>query len=245
MHRVAAVRLPRGTCIGRHAAACRAPRHGLFWRTMMNKRAVSAHDVGLHGAPSTGLSRVSSQYDSIPMDVQNRLQSMGWRIRSNVSRGYRHGGSSSGASALDTVQQVRQTSHQWGRTASVPHGALRGMAPPMPTGAADEAPSPFSLKRGTAEDDSDAVLADAFGDDDGCEMDALPVSEPMSCDADVAHARSERPMRPLPARQGLRVTQSMPPSAPAWRDLAAESHRDADAFRLIDFSAFATHADHF
>lgn len=76
--------MPRGTCIGRHAAACRAPRHGLFWRTMMNKRAVSAHDVGLHGAPSTGLSRVSSQYDSIPMDVQNRLQSMGWRIRSST-----------------------------------------------------------------------------------------------------------------------------------------------------------------
>ena len=84
MHLVAAVRLPRGTCIGRHAAACRAPRHGLFWRTMMNKRAGSAHDVGLHGAPSTGLSRVSSQYDSIPMDVQNRLQSMGWRIRSST-----------------------------------------------------------------------------------------------------------------------------------------------------------------
>ena len=115
----------------------------------------------------------------------------------------------------------------------------------MPTGAADEGPSPFSLKRGTAEDDSDAVLADAFGDDDGCEMDALPVSEPMSCDVDVAHAPSERPMRPLPARQGLRATQSMPPSAPAWRDLDAESHRDADAFRLIDFSAFATHADRF
>ena len=44
------------------------------------------------------------------------------------------------------------------------------MAPPMPTGAADEAPSPFSLKRGTAEDDSDAVLADAFGDDDGLSL---------------------------------------------------------------------------
>ena len=57
---------------------------GLFWRTMMNKRAMSAHDVGLHGAHSTGLSRVSSQYDSIPMDVQNRLQSMGWRIRSST-----------------------------------------------------------------------------------------------------------------------------------------------------------------
>ena len=84
MHRVAAVRLPRGTCIGRHAAACRAPRHGLFWRTMMNQRAVSARDVGLHGAPAPGLSRVSSQYDSIPMDVQNRLQSMGWRIRSST-----------------------------------------------------------------------------------------------------------------------------------------------------------------
>lgn len=52
--------------------------------TMMNKRAVSAHDVGLHDARPQGLSRVSSQYDSIPMDVQNRLQSMGWRIRSST-----------------------------------------------------------------------------------------------------------------------------------------------------------------
>ena len=54
------------------------------------------------------------------------------------------------------------------------------MAPPVSTGAADEGPSPFSLKRGTSEDDSDAVLADAFGDDDGCEIDALPASEPMT-----------------------------------------------------------------
>ena len=115
----------------------------------------------------------------------------------------------------------------------------------MPAGAADVQPSP-SLKRGTSEDDSDAVLAEAFGDDDGCEMDVPHASESMSCDDDdEAHPPSDRPMRPLPARQGLRATQSMPPSAPAWRDLAAESHRDADAFRLIDFSAFAAHADHF
>lgn len=116
---------------------------------------------------------------------------------------------------------------------------------PMSASATDARSSP-SLKRGTSEDDSDAVLADAFGDDDGCEMDVPPASEHMSCDDDdEAHPPSDRPMRPLPARQGLRATQSMPPSAPAWRDLAAESQRDADAFRLIDFSAFATHADHF
>ena len=38
------------------------------------------------------------------------------------------------------------------------------MAPPMPTGAADEAPSPFSLKRGTAEDEAKALLAEKNSD---------------------------------------------------------------------------------
>lgn len=49
----------------------------------MSKRAVSAQDVWRSEIDGQGLSRVSSQYDSIPDDVRNRLQSMSWRIRSS------------------------------------------------------------------------------------------------------------------------------------------------------------------
>lgn len=48
------------------------------------KRAVSAHDVWRSDADKQGLSRVSSAYDAIPSDIQARLQSMSWRIRSST-----------------------------------------------------------------------------------------------------------------------------------------------------------------
>lgn len=51
---------------------------------LMNKRAVSAQDVYENERTSQGLSRVSSEYATIPSDIQNRLQSMSWRIRAST-----------------------------------------------------------------------------------------------------------------------------------------------------------------
>ena len=59
----------------------------------MNKRAISVNDVMAGDAPGAHRFRrtVSSEYSSIPEDVQDRLQSMSWRIRSSAYWGPRVG----------------------------------------------------------------------------------------------------------------------------------------------------------
>lgn len=166
-------------------------------------------------------------------------------------------------SSQDTLSDVKKNYTQWGRTASVPNGALRGhVATSMPPPAAapsmisrwssdtdtvntsfDTTASSLNLKRGMAEEDSDAILAGAFEDDDG---DNAP---PMLDDA-----WATRPVRPLPARQGLRPTMSMPPmhsldhmqvAMPGPTVEMEEATEGAEPFRRIDFSSFASQTDGF
>lgn len=164
--------------------------------------------------------------------------------------------------ALSTVQDVKQNYVQWGRTASVPYGALRGVQTPpqqmagasmqrsatdVYTASTNDEGASLSLKRGMSEDDTDAVLAEAFGDDDGHIEDMMP---PPSSPG------NERPMRPLP-RQGLRPTQSMPPTwhgiphgpGPGCETQMDTSEADSDPasepFRQVDFSSYASYTDGF
>lgn len=80
---------PRDTQPTRARASCnerfRGRRCGELttWSMPLPKRAISAHDVWRSDADNQGLARVSSAYDAIPNDIQARLQSMGWRIRSS------------------------------------------------------------------------------------------------------------------------------------------------------------------
>lgn len=181
-------------------------------------------------------------------------------------------GSADFQTANSTLENVKSTYNQWGRTASVPHGALRGttaMPPPPPpnmlsrwSSDTDTANSSFSatvptlsLKRGMGEDDSDAILADAFADGDG----SLNTSwdAPMGPGEDTAPCMDDpslqglRPMRPLPARGPFRATLSMPvePRSLSWRDTRQDMDMaDEDAserFRHIDFSAYAANPDGF
>ena len=168
-------------------------------------------------------------------------------------------GSSTFTPSLSTVQDVKQNYVQWGRTASVPYGALRGGQAPlnditesnMHRSMTDVYSTPgnvqlssLSLKRGMSEDDTDAVLAEAFGDDDGEMDDSMPPTLSSS---------NDRPMRSLP-RQGLRPTQSMPPK---WQGIPVpdsntlmdmsenESDTASEPFRQVDFSAYASYTDGF
>ncbi|WFD36749.1 hypothetical protein MCUN1_003636 [Malassezia cuniculi] len=183
------------------------------------KRTVSAADVyGTENAPR-GLTRTCSEYASIPDDVHSRLQSMSWRIRSNVSRGYI--GTVNGAAAPHHEETPR-----WGRATTI-----------ATSGAQDV--SSASLKRTADNDDSDAILANCFEDDDAWGGPTVPMQT----------ISNERPVRSLPAR-GLRPTMSMPPLhdiSPAFD--AAQNCPDTemqdDAFRMVDFSAFASRTDGF
>ncbi|SHO79647.1 Uncharacterized protein MSYG_3998 [Malassezia sympodialis ATCC 42132] len=248
----------------------------------LTKRAVSSHDVLRSDSEHQGLSRVSSAYDTIPSDIQNRLQSMSWRIRSNVSRGYlghtktydaQDSGGTEFQSANSTLENVKSTYNQWGRTASVPNGALRGhgnmMPPPPPpnmmsrwssdtetanTSFGSSVPS-LSLKRGMGEDDSDAILAGAFADEDGsfgASWDAPMVPEensPPSMDGPTLSG--SRPMRPLPSRGPFRPALSLPVVSQPFThndarqamDLAEED--GSEQFHHIDFSAYAANPDGF
>lgn len=175
------------------------------------KRTVSAADVyGPENAPR-GLTRTCSEYASIPDDVHTRLQSMGWRIRSNVSRGYLRtaGGDAPGAHPDDSAR--------WGRSTTIAAPGAPGVA--------------GSLKRMADNDDSDAVLASCFESDDAWDAPPAPVA-------------SDRPLRALPAR-GLRPTASVPPLHDISPEFHAAQNRPEDAFRMVDFSAFASRTDGF
>ncbi|WFD20928.1 hypothetical protein MCAP1_003183 [Malassezia caprae] len=246
------------------------------------KRAVSAHDVWRSDAENQGLSRVSSAYDAIPSDIQARLQSMSWRIRSNVSRGYLGHTASSNAhemcdadfqSSNATLECVKSTYNQWGRTASVPNGALRGhgtmMPPPPPpnmmsrwSSDTETANSSFSstvpslsLKRSMGEDDSDAILAGAFADGDGsfgASWNAPMVPEEDSpILVDAPSVPENRPMRPLPSRAPFRPTLSLPVVSHPFthtdtrQDMDLAEEDASEQFRHIDFSAYAANPDGF
>lgn len=185
-----------------------------------------------------------------------------------MNRGYKTGGPYSAAalhadddasfcSAADTLQGVKKHYTQWGRVASVPNGALRGYtaahAPREPelmsrwSSDTDTANLSFgssvpsiSLKRGVGEDDSDAVLANAFADDSGEGMNGSLLSI-QNENAFEAQSISDRPMRPLP-RQGIRPTASLPP----LREISSNSspvHMSdepmGENYGEVNFSAYA------
>lgn len=82
---------PPRTCT-RHAARAShelisgAPRGaGALRATMtMSKRAISSNDVLQREHEGRGLARTSSEYASIPPEIQAQLQSMSWRIRASA-----------------------------------------------------------------------------------------------------------------------------------------------------------------
>lgn len=169
------------------------------------------------------------------------------------------------------MNQVQQSYSQWGRTASVPYGALRGIGPlasgtdQPPAGllrtnsAAPALTSPDTpwptLKRGMHDDDADAVLADAFSDDDGAWHAADTSGDTEMPPPSAPTGPNTRPMRPLP-RTGLRATASMPPMRHLSQSYSAsepfvdgamddDSSASPERYRHIDFAAYATQADNF
>lgn len=105
--------------------------------------------------------------------------------------------------------------------------------------AAPGAPATGSLKRTANNDDSDAVLANCFEEDE-------PLIAPTTS---IQYTEPARPIRALPSR-GMRPTVSMPPLhdiSPAFN--AAQNCPDAemseDAFQTVDFSAFTSRTDGF
>lgn len=175
-------------------------------------------------------------------------------------------------SANSTLENVKNTYNQWGRTASVPNGALRGhnamMPPPPPpnmmsrwSSDTETANSSFSstvpslsLKRGMGEEDSDAILAGAFEDDDGsfgASWDAPMHSGEGARVLDAPTLPENRPMRPLPSRGPLRPTLSLPvvtqpfPQMESQQDMDMAEEDGSEEFHRIDFSAYAANPDGF
>lgn len=178
------------------------------------------------------------------------------------------------SNAQSTWQHVQQTYPQWGRTASVPYGALRGtpsntstpaassqaMGPSateshtLPSSLVSDAvePGTLSMKRGISEDDSDAILAGAFDDDDGAgaiDRDmglprssfamAPPSPPPAQAQPAIWTEVNSRPVRPLPSRQGMfRPVKSMPVAK--TQDLTMDDD-GSEPFQRVDFSAYAAH----
>lgn len=244
------------------------------------KRAISSNDVFEREREKQGLSRTSSEYASIPNDIQSQLQSMSWRIRAStlialtpdVNRGYASGTPDgiAGApkhfsNAHDTIQGVKSSFHQWGRTATMPTGTLRGMTPhPSPSQVnmnscwSSDTDTSFNslnmpnLKRGIGEEDTDAILANCFDEDEGS---WAPMQ---SSERENQPLDEERVLRPLPSRGSFRPTKSMPPLRELPADVAPQNipgfpvgpgRDDAMAtdepFHLVDFSAYATRTDGF
>lgn len=181
-------------------------------------------------------------------------------------------------SAQDTMQEVKSSFHQWGRTATMPNGALRGAMGPPPSQEANmmsrwssDTDTTFgslnvnaSLKRGMAEDDSDAILANCFDEDEGSQWgtpftqsNSDSENEPLDAPMNV-----ERAVRPLPARSGFRPTKSMPPlrelpldndsgqSTPYTHHRSGSDSDEAMApaeepFRHVDFTSYASRTDNF
>lgn len=178
------------------------------------------------------------------------------------------------SNAQSTWQHVQQTYPQWGRTASVPYGALRGTpsnttmlaasSQAMERSVTESHTSPSSLvsdtvesgtlsmKRGISEDDSDAILAGAFDDDDGAgaidrnmglSCSSFPMASPSPPPAQTQPTTytqvSSRPVRPLPSRQGMfRSIKSMPVAK--TQDLTMDND-NSEPFQRVDFSAYAAH----
>ncbi|KAI3624049.1 hypothetical protein CBS14141_002477 [Malassezia furfur] len=236
----------------------------------MSKRAISSNDVLQREHEGRGLARTSSEYASIPPEIQAQLQSMSWRIRANVNRGYAGGPRASelGAprhftNAQNTLQEVKSSFHQWGRTATMPTGALRGTAMPPPssqdanmfsqwssdTESANTSLNVIAPKRGLDDDDADNILANAFDDDDSF----WPASH---TNIENRPLDTGRTMRPLPSRGPFQATKSMPPlrespSAFGMYNLPGASSDDEpmrmsdDPFPDVDISAYTTRTDNF
>lgn len=116
-----------------------------------------------------------------------------------------------------------------------------------------------SLKRGADDGDSDAILANAFEEDEftdngGGFGDALAMQ---NRENQPSAGNSERVVRPLPARGGFRPTISMPPLREITAyDSAQNVHSSAsdvgepmdtqvEPFRTVDFTAYAASTDGF
>ncbi|WFD00329.1 hypothetical protein MYAM1_003077 [Malassezia yamatoensis] len=240
----------------------------------MAKRTTSVNDVYQREQHARVLARTSSEYAHIAPEIQAQLQSMSWRIRANVNRGYQGGLHNPGAHsprhfscAQDTLQEVKNSYHSWGRSATMPNGSLRGSIE-VPISARGEMPlnletentglsTPFSthasLKRGLTEDDTDKVLSDAFNDEDD---DYTSIHAPTN----LAPSDSERFTRPLPSRKPFQSTKSMPlvhtwPNSHAVQDcsLPLPSFNDQDIhmqstdeqYQDVDFSSYAIRTDNF
>ncbi|WFD44171.1 hypothetical protein MPSI1_002837 [Malassezia psittaci] len=240
----------------------------------MAKRTTSVNDVYQREQQSRGLARTSSEYAHIAPEIQAQLQSMSWRIRANVNRGYQGGlHNPSGHSprhfscAQDTLQEVKNSYHRWGRSATMPNGALRGSIE-VPISAPSEVPinldtennpscipssSHTSLKRGLTEDDADKVLGDAFNDED---EDYTSMHAP----ANFTPSDSERFTRPLPSRKPFQSTKSMPlihtwPDShagqnypmplPSPNDHDVSMHTADEQYQDVDFSSYAIRTDNF
>lgn len=189
-----------------------------------------------------------------------------------MNRGYAGGARSSLAgtpkhfsNAQDTIQDVKNNFHQWGRTATMPSGALRGSMPPPPpsqapnmlsqwssdTDSANNSLNVTTLKRGLADDDTDAILANAFDDE---EEFGFPSQ---SSDCENRPLETERVMRPLPARGPFQATKSMPPlrelpSGLGDENMVSAGYSSDDAmnmtdepYRHVDFSAYTMRTDNF
>lgn len=114
---------------------------------------------------------------------------------------------------------------------------------------AAKAPS-IVLKRTADANDSDAVLAGCFGEDETPSEPHAAAGDAITNMSDRENDPTSRPMRSLPARSGMRPTMSMPPlhEAPYASDICmsdAQESLQADPYRLVDFSAFAAHSEGF
>lgn len=203
-------------------------------------------------------------------------------LTSDVSRGYLGHATTSAAhdlggasfqSANSTLENVKSTYNQWGRTASVPNGALRGhgtmMPPPPPSNMMSRWSSDtestnwsysstmptLSLKRSMGEDESDAILAGAFADGDGSfgaswDMPMVPEGDSSTL-TDAPALPESRPVRPLPSRGPFRPTISLPvvsqpfTHADTRQDMDLAEEDPSEQFRHIDFSAYAANPDGF
>lgn len=167
------------------------------------------------------------------------------------------------SNAQDTIHDVKSSSYAWGRTATMPSGVLRGTAPASDFGPTAQA----SLKRGMGEEDSDAILANVFDEDNGRPAPFAgtwaPDDTSFEEDPVIAKGSHDRTVRPLPTRGGFRPTQSMPPLRELPQDFVSgpdlshtfvttETEAPADTmlveqepFRAVDFATYAMRSDGF
>ncbi|PKI85549.1 hypothetical protein MVES_000071 [Malassezia vespertilionis] len=206
----------------------------------MNKRATSAADVFHTDKDARRFTRASSEYNAISSDIQTRLQSMSWRIRSNVHRGYVNGTprgmqctrNTDTTNVQDMLQDARSAQCHWGRTASVPFGALRGESAEHDSCAWNN-----ELKRGISEDDSDAVLASAFEENELAWQGAV-------CEMNMVDDNWEN--IPAPERTSMPPLRELPADYNPFLNRGAEAmDQTVEMHERVDFATYAQRTDNF